>query len=223
MNGKIQKTSFHLYPGQRNLTYPETSLLSAPLVTLFVLDYYTVKRTSLAGWRCTAIFEKGGVMIYLRLLQLIEDNADELTRRLCKDLLSREETKGYRGLSENLIRERVYDVYSKLGSWLGTDKHTSGEVRRVYTELGRKRQREGIPLHEVVLAFMLIKRHLWLYVLEKQFFDSSFEMHQALEFNNRVVLFFDRAIYFSAMGYERELRKETGKHEAGVLSRIFKK
>ncbi|MCE5274498.1 MAG: hypothetical protein ABFD70_05680 [Syntrophaceae bacterium] len=161
-------------------------------------------------------------MIYLRLLQLIEDNADELTRRLCKDLLSREETKGYRGLSENLIRERVYDVYSKLGSWLGTDKHTSGEVRRVYTELGRKRQREGIPLHEVVLAFMLIKRHLWLYVQETQFFDSTYELYQALELNNKVVLFFDRVIYFVTIGYEEELRTEIGKGKR-TASRDMKK
>jgi hypothetical protein len=147
------------------------------------------------------------MMIYFKLIQLIEDNANELTRRLCKDLLSREETKGYRTLSEDLVCERVYDVYSKLGSWLGTDKHTTGEVRKVYTELGRKRFREGIPLHEVVLAFLLIKRHLWLYVLEKQFFDSTYELYQALELNNKVVLFFDRVIYFVTMGYEGELRK----------------
>jgi hypothetical protein len=148
------------------------------------------------------------MMIYLKLLKLIEDNADELSKRLVKDLLSREETKGYRTLSEDLVRERVRDVYSKLGSWLSTEKHASGEIRNVYTELGKKRFREGIPLHEVVLAFMLIKRHLWLYVREKQFFDSAYELYQALELNNRVVLFFDRVIYFVTIGYEEELLKK---------------
>lgn len=148
------------------------------------------------------------MMVYFSLLQLIEDNADELTKRMCKDLVSRAETKGYRILSDDKLYERVHDVYSKLGSWLGTDKHTTGEVKKIYTELGKKRYREGIPLHEVVLAFMLIKRHLWLYVQEQQFFDSSYELHQALELNNKVVLFFDRVIYLVTMGYEEELRKE---------------
>ncbi|HPJ93596.1 MAG TPA: hypothetical protein PLU81_05980 [Deltaproteobacteria bacterium] len=148
------------------------------------------------------------MMIYLKLIKLIEDNAEELSKRLVKDLLSREETKGYRTLSEDLVQERVRDVYSKLGSWLSTEKHTSGEIRKVYTELGRKRLREGIPLHEVLLAFMLIKRHLWLYVQEKQFFDSAYELYQALELNNRVVLFFDRVIYFVTMGYEEDLLKK---------------
>jgi hypothetical protein len=150
------------------------------------------------------------MMVYLKLLQFIEDNADDLTRRICKDLLTRAETKGYRILSDERLSERVYDVCSKLGSWLGKDKHTRGEIRRIYTELGRKRYREGIPLHEVVLAFMLIKRHLWLYVQEKNFFGSTYELSQALELNNNVVFFFDRVIYFVTMGYEEALLKGRG-------------
>jgi cell fate (sporulation/competence/biofilm development) regulator YlbF (YheA/YmcA/DUF963 family) len=146
-------------------------------------------------------------MIYSKLIQLIEDNAEELTRRLCKDLLSREETKNYKKLSEDVVCERVYDVYSKLDKWLSKEKQDSGEVRKYYTELGKKRFKEGIPLHEVVMALMLIKRHLWLYVREKHFFDSTYECYQALEMNNKVVLFFDRAIYFTTMGYEEEMLK----------------
>lgn len=151
------------------------------------------------------------MMVYLRLLELIEDNAEELTNRMCQDLLSREETKGYRILSDERLRERINDVYSKLGSWLGTDKHTREEVKKIYTAIGKKRHREGIPLHEVVLAFMLIKRHLWIYVQEQHFFDSTYELNQALELNNSVVLFFDRVIYFVTQGYEEELRKEIAK------------
>jgi hypothetical protein len=152
------------------------------------------------------------MMFYLELLKLIEDNADDLTRRICKDLLTRAETKGYRIISDERLRERVYDVISNLSSWLGKDKHTKVEVRRIYTELGRKRYREGIPLHEVVLAFMLIKSHLWLYVKEqeKKFFDSTYELSQALELNNNVVFFFDRVIYFVTMGYEEALLKGQG-------------
>ncbi|HOO37873.1 MAG TPA: hypothetical protein PLV78_06125 [Deltaproteobacteria bacterium] len=147
-------------------------------------------------------------MIYSKLIQLIENNAQELTKRLCKDLLSREETKSYRKLSEDIVCERVFDVYSKLDKWLSKEKQASGEVQKYYTDLGKKRYKEGIPLHEVVLALMLIKRHLWLYVREKHFFDSTYECYQALEMNNKVVLFFDRAIYFTAMGYEEELLKK---------------
>ncbi len=147
-------------------------------------------------------------MIYTKLLKLIEDNANELSQRLCKDLLSKEETKGYRSLSEGEVFKRVHDVYSNLGKWLSKDVDTVSEVEKAYTELGKKRFRENIPLNEVVLAFMLIKRHLWLYVREKQFLDSAYELYQALEMNNNVVYFFDRAIYYVTVGYEEEMLKE---------------
>jgi len=160
-------------------------------------------------------------MISEKLVALIMDNADELTQRLCKDLLNREETKGYKNLNKDIVYERVFDVYSRLDSWLLKDK-VKGEIHSHYTKLGAKRFSEGIPLNEVVMALMLIKRHLWLFVLEKQFFDSSYEFHQALEFNNRVVLFFDRAIYFTTMGYEEELRKLINKDEGGIISKFFK-
>jgi len=161
-------------------------------------------------------------MISEKMIAMIKDNADELSKRLCKDLLSREETKSYRKLNEELVCERVFDVYSRLDSWLARDKK-KGEIQEHYTKMGKKRFQEGIPLVEVVMALMLIKRHLWLFVLEKHFFDSSYEFQQALEFNNRVVLFFDRAIYFTTMGYEEELRKLAGKSESGIISKLFGK
>ena len=162
-------------------------------------------------------------MIFQKLINLIEDNADELTKRLMKDLLGREETRHYRNLSEDLVYERVFDVYSRLGSWLSREKNIK-DIKEYYTQLGKKRYYEGIPLHEVIMALMLIKRHLWLYVLEKHFFNSTYECYQALEMNNKVVLFFDRIIFFTTIGYEDELEK---KHSiaarGGVFSRIFKK
>ena len=57
---------------------------------------------------------------------------------------------------------------------------------------------------------MLIKSHLWLYLQEKNFFNSKYELSQALELNNNVVFFFDRVIYFVTMGYEEVLLKGQG-------------
>jgi hypothetical protein len=145
-------------------------------------------------------------MISEMIVTRIKENASILTTRLIQDLLSREETKSYRTLDKDTLARRVFDVYSRLDAWLLGDK-TKGEIRNHYMDLGRQRFREDIPLEEALMALMLIKRHIWLYVQEQNFFDSTFMFHQALEFNNRVVLFFDRAIYFTAMGYQDELLK----------------
>ncbi|MDT8272941.1 MAG: hypothetical protein RRA35_07085 [Desulfomonilia bacterium] len=159
-------------------------------------------------------------MISEKMVHLIKENADELTRKLCKELITREETKSYRLVNQDLLYDRVFDIYTRLDSWLLGDK-VKGEVRNHYTKLGRKRYEEGIPLNEVIMSLMLTKRRIWLYVVEKHFFDSSYEFQQALEFNNRIVLFFDRAIYFTSIGYEDELRKAVPKSPGGFLSRLF--
>lgn len=70
------------------------------------------------------------------------------------------------------------------------------------------------------MALMLIKRHLWLYVMENNFLDSSFLLNQALEFNNAVVLFFDRAIYFTTTGYMDELSRKMEQEKKAVMEKL---
>lgn len=162
-------------------------------------------------------------MIYMKIMELIKTDVDELTKRVVKDLHNRGETQYHKKFSEEFLYERVSDIYRGLSHWL--DRATpKEEISKFYQELGRRRFEDGIPLHEVILFLMLIKRHLWLYLLEKHFFESSYELLKSLELNNRIVLFFDRAILATTLGYEEELIKDvkTG-GDGGILSRFFKK
>ncbi len=144
--------------------------------------------------------------MYSKLVELIQDHSEELSQRVLKDMLSRKETESYNKLHRKEVYRRIYEVYSKLGLWLSKDT-PKDDLEEHYTRLGKRRYNEGIPLKEVVMALLLIKRYLWLYLLETYLFKSTFEIYQSLEMNNRVVLFCDRAIYFSSMGYE-EAHKE---------------
>ncbi len=158
-------------------------------------------------------------MVSEKLVSLIKDHAKLLTERLITDLYAREETKSYRKLDRQTLYHRVFDVYSRLDAWLQGNK-VKGEVREHYMALGRQRFHEDIPLEETLMALMLIKRHLWLYVMENNFLDSSFLLNQALEFNNAVVLFFDRAIYFTAIGYLDELSRKMEDEKKAVMEKL---
>lgn len=162
-------------------------------------------------------------MIYLKIMELIKTDADELSKRVVKDLLKRGETEYHKKFSEEFLYERVLDVYRGLSHWL--DRATpKEETSKFYTDLGRRRFHDEIPLHEVIMFLMLIKRHLWLYMLEKHFLDSSYELSKSLELNNRIVLFFDRAILAATVGYEEELAKDIKtRGEEGIFSKLFKK
>ena len=52
------------------------------------------------------------------------------------------------------------------------------------------------------MALFLLKRQIWLYILQEGLLTTNLELYQALELNNRVVLYFDRAIYYLTRGYE---------------------
>jgi hypothetical protein len=145
-------------------------------------------------------------MFDIKLVELMERDAELLTQRTVKDILSREETKHYRGLPENRVYERTLDVFQRLGFWLEGSKDKA-DIREYYTRLGGQRFQEGIPLAEVIMALMLIKRHLWNYAEENKVLTSAFEFRQSLEHNNTVVQFFDRCIYFTTIGYEAELAR----------------
>lgn len=136
-----------------------------------------------------------------RLVDLIERNADELTENYMRDIGKHPGTPTYASFDQKKIHDRAYLVYSQLGKWISRET-TKDDIRKYYTELGEERRKEGFAISEVIQALIILRRHVWLKVLSEGFLDTALDLQQALDLNNRVVLFFDRAIYFSAQGYE---------------------
>ncbi len=143
-------------------------------------------------------------MLSARLVRSIEDHAEELTRAVLDDLQTNARTPAYHKLTREELHHRVYTVYRNLGAWLG---HTTEEgIEAAYSELGRKRHAEGIALSEVVYALILAKYHLRDYIRSHGLTDSAVEIYQEQELHRLVGRFFDRAIYHTVRGYEREAK-----------------
>jgi hypothetical protein len=137
-----------------------------------------------------------------RLVEMIERSADELARRWLEDVRKRPETPPITPSIPTSF-DRVRSVYSHLG-----EVDLPGDLRRGDRILlhvsGRRRREEGFALSEVMWALVMTRRHIWYKVLSDGFLDTSLELNQALELNNRVVLFFDKAAYYLCKGYEKE-------------------
>jgi len=140
-------------------------------------------------------------MIYLKIMEVLKTDAEHLSHRVTKDLMERGETEYHKKFPRDIMYKRVYDVYGSLGYWLDRAR-SKEEIQNRFMDMGKERFGEGVPLSEVIMFLMLIKRHLWLYLLEKHFFETPFELIKSLEMNNRIVLFFDRAILAAVRGYE---------------------
>jgi len=141
-------------------------------------------------------------LLSARLIRLIEEHAEQLTRALLNDLQSNPRTEAYHRLPLHEVHDRVYKVYRNLGHWLGNK--ADEPIEAAYTELGKKRCAEGIPLSEVVWALVLAKYHLRDYINSSGLVDSAVEMYQEQELHRLLGHFFDKAIFYTTKGYERE-------------------
>jgi len=148
-------------------------------------------------------------MLSDRLVRMIEQHADELTRALVENLRSNPRTASYHRLSPETIHHRTYNVYKNLGLWLNSK--AEGDIEASYTELGKQRQAEGIPLDEVVLALTLTKYHLRDYIRAAGLVDSAVDLYQEQELHRVLGHFFDKAIYYTVRAYGR-----TASHKEGA-------
>ena len=140
-------------------------------------------------------------MLSNRLVRMIEHHADELTRALVDDLQTNPRTASYHKFSREAIHHRTYHVYKDLGLWLNNKAEEDIEAR--YTELGKQREAEGIPLSEVVYALTLTKYHLRDYIRGAGLVDPAVDLYQALDLQRALGQFFDKAVYYTVRAYER--------------------
>jgi len=154
-------------------------------------------------------------MLSRRLVQIIEDHAEQLTRDLIDDLRSNNRTPHYHQLSREELHLRTYDVYRNLGRWLNDE--TESAIESSYIQLGKKRFAEGIPLNEIVYSLGLIKNHLLEYIHFSGMADSAVELHGDRELQRLVGRFFDKAVYYTVAGYEHAA---VWQHPSASLKRV---
>jgi hypothetical protein len=155
------------------------------------------------------------MMLAYRLVRLTETHAEELAQGLAKKVRDDPRVECFRNIPAAELRERVYEIYRHLGEWLlGSGEH---DVERRYREIGRRRAKQGVPLSQLIQAIVLTKENLWEFLKSEVMLDRAVEIIGELELLQMLGMFFDRAIYYSAMGYEEEVvraRQDVGSLKA---------
>jgi len=153
------------------------------------------------------------MMFSYRLVRLIESHADALAGGLEEKVQASSQVGHFRNIPAHELRERVYEVYRHLGEWLLGKNEL--DIERRYREIGARRASQRVPLSEVVQVIVLTKENLWEFLKSESIMDRAVEIMGELELFEMLEMFFDRAIYYAAVGYEQELARAP--HEAGVL------
>jgi len=154
-------------------------------------------------------------MIAAKLVELIEVHAPYLTGDITSDLVTNERTRGFRAVPPLDLEQRLFEILNHLGDWIGDPR--SKKVQAEFTDWGRRRFDQGIPLSELIFAIIVIKQHLRRYINDNGLVDASFprmegdyilplHLHSLQDLNARVGQFFDEALYDLAGGYEERAR-----------------
>ena len=136
-----------------------------------------------------------------RLVDVIEKNAKSIARRWLKDVLANPSTAGYRQLDPSRLLEEILGILSQFGKWMG-GFYRDSDIRDYYTAFGRENRRNGVPLSHVLSALSLIKKHLWEFALSRGMWRRTLDIYMALELDRRIVIFFDKAVYYTTQGHE---------------------
>ena len=151
-----------------------------------------------------AHLEEGGeALISDVLVRLVEEHAEEISRRWLAVLLAGATTPTYAMLPPGSVQEKAMAALSKFCSWLSGKEHEE-ELAAFYRLLGRQRREQGFTLHEVLSALTLLKREIWAFIGERGALVDLMEVYRAMELSRRVGLFFDNALYHTAQGFDED-------------------
>jgi hypothetical protein len=137
-----------------------------------------------------------------KLVQHLKANADGMSERLlekvrssprCSELLLRvpaEEHKRY-----------AIEIYHDLMEWLLAESDSIIEHR--YAELGMRRAQQGVPFSHMFWAVCTTREYLWEHIQQECLLDEPVEFWGGVMLLRSVNQFFDRALYFTILGYQK--------------------
>ncbi len=140
-------------------------------------------------------------MTLYRLVRLIENNSHVLASCLLTRVQNSEATPDYAWVPAEDLKERVYEIYRHLGDWLMTKNELDLEQR--YLRIGARRAKQKVPFSQVAWAIVLTKDNLWEFLRTQSEMDRPVEAFGELEMLQLLDHFFDRAIYYAAIGHEK--------------------
>lgn len=152
-------------------------------------------------------------MLAYRLVRLIETHSDALAAGLLQKVRNSPLLADYRNVPPDELKQRVYEIYRHLGDWL-LSKH-EGDIEQRYREIGARRAGQRVPLSQLNWTIVLTKENLWEYLKKESVMDRPTEVFSELEMLQMLDQFFDRALYYAAVGYEQYLAAH---HPAEVIT-----
>lgn len=142
------------------------------------------------------------MMLAYRLVRLIETHSEQLAASGLEAMMASEKAPDYKSkVPPEEFKATVGEMYRQLGDWLLGK--TEADIEQRYLEIARRRREQGISLPQLIWAIVLTKDNLLEFLKKDVTPEHPLEVFSEVEVLRLLEQFFDRAIYYSAVSYER--------------------
>lgn len=157
----------------------------------------------------------------LEFARFIEKFSDHITEAFLEDTFHKRELLAQYQLGEKMLQDLANNVLAEFAK--NIDKKTQVEtIADKYVQLGIRCREDGLSFSEMVRAFILLKRHIWIFFQDSNFAGQPFDVRSIVALNNRTALFFDRAVYYFLVGFEQADSEESTELE-GLYGALVEK
>ena len=144
-------------------------------------------------------------MIALRLVRLIEAHSDSIAKNLVTKFGSSPRTTGMRKITGSELLGGMHELLFHLSEWLLMK--TDADVEQRYRTVGASLRSKDIALADACWAITMTKQYLWEFLQKQGFLRSPVELYGEMELLRLLDQFFDRALCYTAEGYEEAQRE----------------
>lgn len=141
------------------------------------------------------------MMLLYRLVRLIETHSQALAASLLLRVQESDQVPDFRNVPGEELKQRVYEIYRHLGDWLLGK--TEFDIEKRYREIGARRAQQHVPFSQVAMVIVFTKENLWEFLKKESAINRPVDVFGELEMLQLLEQFFDHAIFYAALGYER--------------------
>jgi hypothetical protein len=158
-------------------------------------------------------------MINEKFVAILRNKKDEIVALWLEDFKKTRTLRIIEGVDDSKWKRMMGEVMDGFDEVLTKDI-SKYRICLDFTQLGREVFKDNYAMHDIINAMSLLKKVIIEVVTNEGFFGTAFQLFQLQELNNRAILYFDRATYYTVLGYEESIKAEM--EDKGVLGKLRK-
>jgi len=143
-----------------------------------------------------------GKLLSDELINVVQANSVKIVELWLNDVVTNPSTSSYRHIDREDLFARAMEILGQFEVWLKGKKGESA-FKEFYYSLGFKRHEEEVPLEDLISSLSLLKKHIWMFTYSFGIWEKPVDIYRMFELGERLVYFFDRAVYYTIAGYKQ--------------------